>query len=280
MSYVADFARLALEKLGTQDTPLRSDILSCLFGASIHLCRFKEAFSTLTQHTDLTLRKSALQSLLTTLLSQTPSQVPFLLSILFPPDLVLDVDAFLASLCGGKTSLPSSTIAKLLSPHEGQEQAKPAPHKILYAWRVKHNDFRGAATCLWDRLQALKTSTQQWDDDDDDDGREEEIAQLYLALINVLSLVDPEQAWMLTRPLPTTRANAKEGLGKLGRRPLEVVEERPKRKVVTLEDVRSMWQEEMDRVADVEAGRFPFGEGMQVDGMGGGGTVQVDVFAG
>jgi len=279
MSYVADFARLALDEMGDQDASLRSDILSCLFNASIQLCRFKEAFSTLTQHTDLTLRKSALQSLLMTLLSHTPSQVSFLLSLPFPSDLVPDVDAFLASLCGGKTSLPSSTIAKLLSPHEGQEQARLLPHKILYAWRVKHNDFRGAATCLWDRLQALKASSQQWDDDDDD-GKEEEIAQLYLALINVLSLVDPEQAWMLTRPLPTKKGDAKEGMGKLARRPLEVVEERPKRKVVTLEDVRGMWQEEMDRVADVQAGRFPLGEGMQVDGMGGGGAMEVDVFAG
>lgn len=95
---------------------------------------------------------------------------------------------------------------------------------------------------------------------------DEEVAQLFLALINVLSLVEPDQAWILIRPLAADAGKTKVVLGK-------VEGERPKRRIVTLQDVRRMWQEELDRVADLQAGRFP----LAFDGGGSG--MEVDVFA-
>lgn len=49
---------------------------------------------------------------------------------------------------------------------------------------------------------------------------------------------------------------------------------REKRKVLTLADVRRLWQAELDRQADLEAGRFPVG---LLVGGGGGDDDEMDV---
>lgn len=108
---------------------------------------------------------------------------------------------------------------------------------------------------------------------------DDEVAELFLALLNVLSLVDAEQAWILTRPLPPAKT-LPTSVGALGRLGQEGEAERPKRRVVTLDDVRAMWQQELDRVADVEAGRFPMPLSHGgVAGRGADDVMEVDVFA-
>lgn len=59
MSYVADFARLALRASDDdddeQDSSLKTDVLSRLFAASIHASRFEEAFTALADNPDTAL---------------------------------------------------------------------------------------------------------------------------------------------------------------------------------------------------------------------------------
>lgn len=205
-------------------------------------------------------QRDALHRLLHSLLAN--SRISLFLSLAFPPELAGEVDSYLvgqaAMLGGAALSSDASSTA-------------PAHHKILYAWRIGRADYRGAASCVWERLQAVKQEAEVEVDD-------EEVAELFLTLLNALSLLDPAQAWMLTRP-PLPRAGAVTGAGKLGRLTREGEGDRPKRKVVTLEDVRAMWQAELDRVADVEAGRFPMPLRFGAQGSGGGEGKMVDAFA-
>lgn len=69
----------------------------------------------------------------------------------------------------------------------------PPFHKVLFAWRMRQCDFRGAATILYDRLQRLQTASTAFKD-----SQNTPVTQGYLMLIDILSSVDPAQAWVLT----------------------------------------------------------------------------------
>ncbi|KAK5241352.1 hypothetical protein LTR16_009470 [Cryomyces antarcticus] len=186
-------------------------------------------------------RKAALTTLLTTIVHA--SQTALLLSLPFT-DLAADVDAILLSLCARTLNIASG----------------PPYHKLLYAWRLQHGDFRGAAEALWDRLQRLRDSSAAAHDPG-----EEMVTHAYLALINCLASVAPDQAWILVEgalePAKGAGGRAGKGKAKLGAGgPM-----RKKRRVVTLEDVRREYQEELDRVAALEHGRFPFGGADEMD---------------
>ncbi len=123
-------------------------------------------------------------------------------------------------------------------------------HKILYAWRIKRSDFRGAATISLERLQRL----QQSGDGDKmigDDSLETPVTKQYIALINALSCVEPKQAWILSKEPPKKGSTGKNI--------------QPKRKVVTLDDLRRSYQEELDRIAAIQNNQFAFGEGDEMD---------------
>lgn len=123
-------------------------------------------------------------------------------------------------------------------------------HKILYAWRIKRNDFRGAASISLERLQRLQASGDG-DKIIGDDGLETAVTKQYVALINALSCVDPKHAWILAEDLPKRSAK---GIVVSG-----------KRRVVKLEDVRRAYQEELDRLAAIENGQFAFAGGDEMD---------------
>ena len=69
----------------------------------------------------------------------------------------------------------------------------PPFHKVLFAWRMKRCDFRGAASILYDRLQRFQTASTAFRD-----SQNTPVTQGYLVLIDILSSVDPAQAWVLT----------------------------------------------------------------------------------
>ncbi len=81
-----------------------------------------------------------------------------------------------------------------LNPNSGVQY-----HKVLYAWRIKRGDFRGAASVLHERLQRLQASGMVPKADES----ETPITQGYLALINVLASVDEKQAWILSEQRKT-----------------------------------------------------------------------------
>ncbi|TKA73414.1 hypothetical protein B0A49_03034 [Cryomyces minteri] len=234
-----DMALAEIRMLRQQEQ--KTDILSRLFNASIQNSRFEEAYEALTRYTNPILRKAALTTLLTAIVQA--SQTALLLSLPFT-DLATDVDAILLSLCARTLNIASG----------------PPYHKLLYAWRVQRGDFRGAAEALWDRLQRLRDSSAAAHDPG-----EETVARAYLALINCLASVAPDQAWILVEgalePARGAGGGAGKGKAKLGAGgPM-----RKKRRVVTLEDVRREYQEELDRVAALEHGRFPFGGADEMD---------------
>jgi len=227
--------------------------------------------------------------LLLTLPFPSPAEVDAYLNTLASKATPLSVSPFAST--GTKTSnslldMPGASSTQLTTtiPH----------HKILYAYRIHQNDLRGAATCLWERLQLLlfardhpsqkqrpvkstalvRTSSgftvPTSDDDDEDDDEpsnllDEDITNTYLLLINVFTLMPADDAWLLSRPLPPPSKPIVPG--KLGatRAQQDITGEgntdgkkgiAMKRQVITLPDVRKRWQEELDRRADLRAGRF------------------------
>jgi hypothetical protein len=71
--------------------------------------------------------------------------------------------------------------------------SSPPFHKVLFAWRMKRCDFRGAASILYERLQRLQAASTAFKDP-----QNTPVTQGYLTLIDILSSVDPAQAWILT----------------------------------------------------------------------------------
>ena len=113
------------------------------------------------------------------------------------------------------------------------EQKKP---KILAAWRLHHQDFRGAAAALLPPLQAAQARAKRADD-----GLENQ----YLAVINLLACAGDGNGWVLSE-------------GVIGQE---------KRKIVEIKDVRAQYQTELDRRSVIEGGRFGFvgGGGDEMD---------------
>ncbi|KZF22285.1 hypothetical protein L228DRAFT_230660 [Xylona heveae TC161] len=230
-SYVADFARLAIQFTSfskSQVPQQRTEILSRLFYASIQTSRFEEAYSALARYTDTALQKSALTTLITSMIAQ--SRIPQLLRLPFT-DLQPQVDAILSSLCQKTLNIATG----------------PPYHQILYAYRLSRNDFRGAATIMHERLQRLRTSSSTHSE-----VQNEAVAQTFLTLINLLSSVDPKHAWILAEP------SVNVNMGRSGV---------AKRKIVTLSDVRKEYQQELDRVAAIDSGNFPFAPPIEDDEM-------------
>ncbi|KAF2266808.1 hypothetical protein CC78DRAFT_491191 [Lojkania enalia] len=228
-SFVAEFAQLALRSfVGSEGEALRSELLSRLFNASIQTSKFDEAYSALTRHTDASLRRASLQTLITAMVRQ--QQTDSLVKFPFV-GLVEDVDAILQHLC--QTALLNITSG-------------PPYHQILHAFRISRNDFRGAASALYDRLQRLKTTSSSVHDP-----AGESLIQCYLMIINTLSSVGKEEAYILAEqrvedgPGPQIL-----GIGQ-GKKLL-------KRQVVTLDTLRKDYQAELDRVAAIESGQYPF----------------------
>lgn len=238
-SFVIDFARLALQfiPLGPkdqQDSDLRTDLHSRLFNAAVQTCRYELAHSTLHLFTDSALQHSSLRTLLTKMCETSCAtqlvNLPFL-------GLQESVDAILSQKC---QSIVDVTVGV---PY----------HNILYAWRINRSDFRGAAAISLERLCKLQKPRNE-DKVMISEGLETPITKEYLALINALSCVDPEQAWIVHEGDPARAGPAhKAGVAS------------NKRSLVTLEDIRKGYQEELDRIAAIENNQFALVGGDEMD---------------
>jgi nuclear pore complex protein Nup160 len=223
-SHVADFASFALQAL-ERDTQkaehdpdyanLRSDLLSRLFHASQKTCQFDKAYSALSRYTNLALQKSALSSLITSILSASgPGSAGLEQLLRFPlllnPTLSSHVDEILSSLAQKQTSFISS-----LEPDWEGNNNTPDYHRILHAYRIARNDFRGAAVLGYQTVRRLRNardapSTQlalarRVKDEgldtnrmvEEDDLESKEIRHELLSLINLLACVDKNEAYIL-----------------------------------------------------------------------------------
>ncbi|ORY60134.1 nucleoporin Nup120/160-domain-containing protein [Pseudomassariella vexata] len=227
-SHVVEFARLALQFVNTHTHDaalLRTEIQSRLFSAAVNISHFDLAHSTLVAMSDYALQHSSLRMLIQRMCDNLHNSelvdLPF-------PNLENAVDEILAQKCQIATDVVTGI------PY----------HQILYAWRIKRNDYRGAAAILLDRIQKLR-QVGEADQPTGDDVLDTAVTRQYLMLINVLSCVETKQAWIATEQ---SDAN---GISK--------------RKVVTLADLRREYQAELDRIAAIQNNQFGFSAEDEMD---------------
>lgn len=239
-SHVADFASLALQTLESElserdpeYTVLRTDLLARLFHASLKTCRFDEAYSALTRYSDVALQRSALSSLITTILASSGPGTTGLKQILhFPtslvPNLASYVDETLMSLARKQTSF--SSILEADDDHNKNNtkwtDTTPDYQRILQAYRIAQNDYRGAAEIAYRNVQrlrqarenpsshlaALAKNKEAVDDPkslvEEDDPESQEIRHELLSLINLLACVDKSEAYILVEKESPPSASA------------------------------------------------------------------------
>ncbi|KAL3480235.1 nucleoporin Nup120/160-domain-containing protein [Aspergillus californicus] len=233
-SHVSEFASLALKALasehGVEDLEvvrLRNDLLSRLFYASLQTCQFDEAYSALARYNDAALQKSALNSLVTSILAASGPGSTGLEHILhFPTSLVPNiasyVDEILVSL-GRKQSSSTSLLDTKNKWAEGTVDYQ----RILQAYRIKRKDYRGAAEVAYHNVQRLRqardSSTHHLISKakvgdashtllEEDDPESNEIRHELLALINLLACVDKSESYILVdreEPSSTRRTSLK-----------------------------------------------------------------------
>ncbi|GES58949.1 nucleoporin Nup120/160 [Aspergillus terreus] len=219
-SHVADFASLALQALASeyrdeQDPEyniLRTDLLSRLFYASLQNCQFDQAYSTLARYKDLALQKSALSSLITSILVASGPDTSGLRQILhFPtslvPNIASHVDEVLVSLARKQTSFHSTV-------DHGNKWTDSTPdyQRVLQAYRIARNDYRGAAEIAYRNVQRLRMARDNPSSHlvlakgheadgaqatEEDDPESKEIRHELLSLINLLRCVDKSEAYIL-----------------------------------------------------------------------------------
>ena len=218
---IINFAQLALQHL-TSKTPAatKSDLLARLFHASLAISDFTTAYTSLARYEDTALQRAALSSLVTSMVAA--NHVEELIRLPFA-SLYSDVDNLLTE----------KARAELNTLHS---QPGSIPYyKILYAFRLRRGDHRGAAAVIIERIEARRQRKSTQGPRFGGHKEAEKGLDEYLVGINALALVKEEdEQWVFV-----------EGLNK-----------GDKRRVVRLQDLRERYQEEIDRIGMIEMGRF------------------------
>ncbi|KAG6037411.1 hypothetical protein E4U41_005164 [Claviceps citrina] len=224
-SYVVEFARLAMQFMGTarQDPSAKVDMLSRLFNAALATCQYELAHTSLLSIGDEALKQSSLRKLVAKM-CETHHNME-LVSLPFP-GMQQDVDDILAAKCRHTTDVV-----------EGFPY-----HQVLYSWRIRRSNYRGAASVLLDRIRKLRLAGEG-DKMTGDDVLDTPVTRQYLLLINALSCVEPKQAWVFDEGSPAVHQNG------------DAVSSN-KRKVVSLVDIRKQYQDELDRIAAIQNNQF------------------------
>ncbi|KAK4192675.1 putative nuclear pore complex protein Nup160 [Podospora australis] len=179
-SYVMEFARLALQfvQTGAPDSAsVKTEILSRLFTAATAISRFEEAHAALLAMQDEALQRSYLRMLVEKMCETGQNRE--LISLPFS-GLQTTVDDILLEKCQVTRDVLNGV------PY----------HQILYAWRISHNDYRGGAAVLLDRLQKLRIAGEG-DKLGAEDALDTQVTRQYLLLINALNCVSSKEAWIL-----------------------------------------------------------------------------------
>ncbi len=255
--HAVQFANLALQSLQPgQKEPrvaFKSEILSRLFTAELKCSRFSAAFTALAQFTDLALQRSSMVSLVDAIFSSTSANAGLVsglqliqnLPIGLHPRLSRHIDQHLANLAKKQTSIPG--LSNSLWSSDGQVDHL----RILHAFRIAQDDYRGAVAVLLDRLQLIKKSSYARNDP-----QAVQLRQTLLALINAMSCVSPDEAYLLTdleRPIEVNGNTAGKSSGSLQQK-----ESKRRRVIVTLDDLRREYQQLLDKCSRIERGDFDF----------------------
>ncbi|KAK2742585.1 hypothetical protein FQN57_005211 [Myotisia sp. PD_48] len=342
--HVAEFASLALETqnsdpehslMSIEDTNIRSDLLSRLFHASLKTCQFDCAYSALSRYTDLALQKSALTSLVTTVLTAYGPGISGLQKVLnlplsLTPHLCSHVDYILSSLASKQSPLGSSLEQAV--PMVGWQTLENTPdyYRVLKAYRVARNDIRGAAEISYQTVRRLRelrdkpaSAKLQFlapnesfrdlreieasvDDDDEDDIESKELRNELLSLINLLACMGKDEAYIVVtqetdglqakqhqrrvssvpqsqsdepfvsslpakrtlspKPSAASLVSLDSPTSSVLHRTSELShsqsgprESHARRIVVSLDDLRREYQNELDRVSRIRTGKWEFG---------------------
>ncbi|KAK4218712.1 hypothetical protein QBC37DRAFT_304907 [Rhypophila decipiens] len=179
-SFVIEFSRLALQfakgRAG-EAQGIKTEMLSRLFMASIAICHFEAAHWALLLMEDEAMQKSYLRRLVEKMCETR--QNTELINLPFA-GLQKKVDEILLEKCRATKDVINGL------PY----------HQVLYAWRISHNDFRGGAAILLDRLQKLR-QMGEGDKLGAEDALDTQVTRQYLLLINALSCVKPQEAYIL-----------------------------------------------------------------------------------
>lgn len=234
-AYTADFAALALEALNQDpssgDAKLEEDLASRLFTASLHTSRFDQAYSALSSISNPALRKANLQTFMQTLINQGRNDL--LLSYPYTT-MAADADAVLASLAS-KSTLQTATKY----------------YNTLYFFRMHRGNLKGAAQASFHRLRHLQSTLETGD---------VRIQEAYLITINALACLSHDEAWIISEAGSSGVVESHRGSGvPISFTKVAEAQKRVARAVLTLADLRIEYQAELDRVSDLEGGRFAFG---------------------
>nr|4YCZ_C Chain C, Nup120 [Thermothelomyces thermophilus ATCC 42464] len=166
---------------------LRTEMLSRLFTAATSISHFEEAHSALLSMDDEAMQKSYLRRLVEKMCETGQSSE--LITLPFS-GLQTKVDDILVEKCRATRDVLNGV------PY----------HQILYAWRINHNDYRGGAAILLDRLQKLRRAGEGdkviANEHGNEDALDTQVTRQYLLLINALSCVPPQEAYILEDVLP------------------------------------------------------------------------------
>ncbi|KAI9371211.1 nucleoporin Nup120/160-domain-containing protein [Aspergillus egyptiacus] len=219
-SHVSEFASLALQALASEHASeqdpevsrLQNDLLSRQFYASLQTCQFDEAYSALARYKDPALQRSALGSLVTSILAASGPGSAGLEQILhFPtsliPNIASHVDETLVSLARKQSSFTS-----VLDTRTKWAEGTVDYQRILQAYRIKRGDYRGAAEVAYHNIERLRQARDSSTHHllskakagdpihplhDEIDPESNEIRHELLSLINLLACVDKSEAYIL-----------------------------------------------------------------------------------
>lgn len=222
LSQVIEFAHLALQQNSSTGLKSNADdsrtLLEYLFKASLETTSISTAFSALVRHPNP--QGHLLGKFITKILS-SPQTAENLLTLPFPPRLYDAIDQTIAA-------------------------QTPSRLKILASWRMRHNDFRGAAAALLRSLNRPQKNLNPNNHFNTNGGKSAAAASAegeheanYLTITNLLACAGKGEDWMLSTD------HSSGGAGK--------------RQLVTLQDLRMQRQRELDQRSMIETGNFAFG---------------------
>ena len=259
-SFAADFARLALVALpqghSERAAEYQDDILSSLFTAELHCSRYVSAYDALTQFSDEQLQERFTMSWADAILHQSPVaslqarntiELLQMLPLDLQPRIGRLVEGYLTKLAQKQAPIPGAS-SRIWSSDHGPDYLK-----ILYALRVGRQDYRGAISVLMDRLRLVKRSNQTRNDP-----QATMLRNTLLAIINILSCVAPDEAYILV-PVRDTTTNTKNDPRDPEGRDMDTGWKTRKRIIITLEDLRREYQQLLDKCSRIERGDFDFG---------------------
>jgi nuclear pore complex protein Nup160 len=191
---------------------MRTDLLSRLFYASLKTCQFDQAYSALARYQDLALQRSALSSLITNILAVSGPGAAGIKQILrFPtalvPNIASHIDEVLVSLARKQNTFTSWTDID----NNEVDASSTDYNRILQAYRIARNDYRGAAEIAYRNVQRLRKARDapssalvrktrrdaEASGVPEDDLESKEIRHELLSLINLLASVDKSEAYIL-----------------------------------------------------------------------------------